>query len=260
VEDSTTPPPTRPRKFRAHLAAPDRLSVGRLGAREAIALTEQHGPLPATRQFEAGRGAPAQAGARRCRRDPGHVATHRPRQGRRSDHADVVRILLIVVVSSQLASDRKRLIEWASCGIVEFISYALAAKSATSPTRGTLLPARVDAFNASAFSVDAPRVIYSCLHFPGRSERRREDQSGSYPFLHVRLPFVVFSRSRLRPSPSCRGRRSPSFLSPQTGMKKRLTIEFCGCVASRTQRQPTRPPPMYKILRISSMYETSVGN
>jgi hypothetical protein len=50
-------------------------------------------------------------------------------------------------------------------------------------------------------------------------------------------PLCVFSRSRLRPNPSCRRSASRSFLPPQTGMKKRLTIEFCGCVASRTQEQ-----------------------
>jgi hypothetical protein len=107
--------------------------------------------------------------------------------GRRSDRVDVVRTLL-TVVPSQLVSDRQRFTEWTSCGIVEFISYALPAKSATSATLGTLLPARVDAFNASAFSMDAPWIIYSRMHFPGRSERRREGQSGSYPFRHVPLP------------------------------------------------------------------------
>jgi hypothetical protein len=123
-----------------------------------------------------------------------------------------VRILLIVVVSSRLVSDRKRLTEWASCWIVEFISYALASKSATSPARGTLRSARVDAFNASAFSVDAPRIIYSGLHFPGRSERRREDQSGSYPFLHVHLPFVYFLDLDFDQTQAAGGRRhAPSY-------------------------------------------------
>jgi hypothetical protein len=106
---------------------------------------------------------------------------------------DVVRILL-TMVSSQLAPDRKRFTEWPSSGIVEFISYTLAAKSATPPILSTLLTGGKDAFNASAFSMNAPWIIYSRIHFPGRSERRREGQSGSYPFSHVPLPLCYFSR------------------------------------------------------------------
>jgi hypothetical protein len=154
-------------------------------APEALtALTEQDGLLPATRQSEAGRA--LQHGLERV--DVVEVQNRLPppisSAGRRSDHVGVVRILL-TVVSSQLASDRKRFTEWTTRGIVEFIAYALAAKSPTSPTLCTLRPARIDAFNASAFSMDAPRIIYGRLHFPGRSERRREDQSGSYPFTHA---------------------------------------------------------------------------
>jgi hypothetical protein len=50
---------------------------------------------------------------------------------------------------------------------------ALAAKSATPPILSTLLTAGKDAFNASAFSVDAPWIVYICLHFSRRSEHRR---------------------------------------------------------------------------------------
>jgi hypothetical protein len=70
------------------------------------------------------------------------------------------------------------------------------------------------------------------------------------------LPFVIFSKSRLRPNPSHRGRRHvPSI--PIPGMKKRLTIGILRVCCNRSEGQPTRPPTMYKILRISSMYEIS---
>jgi hypothetical protein len=119
---------------------------------------------------------------------------------------DVVRILL-TVVSSQLASDRKRFTEWTSCRIVEFISYALAAKSATAPILSTLRTGGKDAFNASAFSMDAPWIIYSRMHVPGRSEDRREDQSSSYPFPHVLHSLCNIFLVSTPTKPNRRGRR-----------------------------------------------------
>jgi hypothetical protein len=148
---------------------------------------------------------------------------------------DVVRILL-TVVSSRLASNRKRFTEWTSCGIVEFISYALAAKSATPPILSTLCTGGKDAFNASAFSMDAPWIVYSRLHFPGRGEGRRENQSSSYQFPHVLLSLCNIFLVSTPTKPSRRGRRHFPPI-PNTSNEEASLYRICECVAEWTQKQ-----------------------
>jgi hypothetical protein len=154
---------------------------------------------------------------------------------------NIVRIWL-TVMSSQLASDRKRFTEWTSCGIVEFISYALAAKSTTSSILSTLLTGGKDAFNASAFSMDAPWIIDSRMHFPGRREGRREDQSGSYPFPHVLLSLCNIFLVSTPTKPSHRGRRHippiPNTLNEEAPLYRILRV--CCRTDTSTPTQPAR--------------------
>jgi hypothetical protein len=128
---------------------------------------------------------------------------------------------LYASVFSRLTPDWKRFAGRTECGIVELISYALAAKPPISSVLSTLLPARKDAVNASVFSKDAPRIVHRRVDLPRDGEHCRKGQSGRYQLPHVPLPLGQFqSRTRPRGSLAPRGRR-PRSLSPIAGAEKR---------------------------------------